>query len=334
MSPGKNDRKKFYTDLKNKVESVYLFYGEEDFLLKEHTDRVLEQALDEEAKDFDFDIYYGNETEGSVIVNAAMSMPMFAKRRVVLVRNGDFLNAKAIKLLAKYSENPSPSTCLILQFNSFKRTEKEKRTLFSNSYAVEARPLYDNQVPGWIKTYIKSQGLTITEKAVQFMQFNIGNSLRNLASEVEKIKLNLGDRNEIKTADVEAVVGVSREYNIFEFCDTIVDRKLNKGLDIQSRMLQLGESPIGMLVMLTRHFIIMLKLKYLLKQNKKRAEIVKELRINPYFVDNYIRQSKNYSTTQLDKVFEHLLTADYQLKTSYQPPKLILETLIFRLMTL
>ena len=313
---------------------LYLFYGEEDFLLHEYSNRVLEIALEEGAEDFDYDLYYGSETEGAVIVNAAMSMPMLASRRIVLVRNAEFLNAKSITLLAKYSQNPSPTTCLILQFKTFKRTQKEQRSLFSNSYSVEARPLYDNQVPGWIKTYIKRQGFLITDEAVNFLHINIGNSLRSLASEVEKIKLNLGERREIKAEDVEAVVGVSREYNVFEFCDTIIERKLNKGLDIQSRMLQLGESPIGMLVMLTRHYTILLKLKYLLHQNKKKKEIVTELRLSPYFIDNYIRQSKLYSSAQLDQVFEHLLTADYQLKTSYQPPKLVMESLIFKLMTL
>ncbi|MDZ7723997.1 MAG: DNA polymerase III subunit delta [candidate division KSB1 bacterium] len=313
---------------------MYLFYGQEDFLLREYTNRVLDVALEEGAEDFDYDIYYGNEADGLAINNAAMSMPMSASRRVVLVRSGEFLNAKSIKLLARYSENPSPSTCLILQFKSFKRTGKEQRTLYTNSYAVEARPLFDNQVPGWIKHYIKQQNLQITDEAVYFLHINIGNSLRNLASEVEKIKLNIGDRREITAADVEAVVGVSREYNVFEFCDTIVERKLSKGLDIQSRMLQLGESPIGMLVMLTRHYTIMLKLKYLLQQNKKKPEIVKELRLSPYFVDNYIRQSQQYTISQLDQVFEHLLTADVQLKTSYQPPRLVMEILIFRLMRL
>ncbi len=313
------------------IAPIYLFYGEEDYLLKEFTEQVKKAALEQGAEDFNFDVYYASDVEGAVVVNAAMSVPMMTERRVVLVKNIQHFKSRSIDLLAAYSERPSPSTCLILVSEKFKSDTPSAKKLKKNSYHIEAKRLYDNQIPGWIKTYLKNQKFSITDGALQLLQVNTGNSLRTICSELDKIKLNLGDRTEITVQDVETVVGISREYNVFEFCDAVVERQIKKSIRIQARMLQLGESPIGLLVMLTRHFTILAKLNTMLRQRQTKPDISKRLKINPYFVDNYIRQARLYSQTQIMRAFELLLEADQQLKMSYQKPGLILENLIFKL---
>ena len=313
------------------IAPIYLFYGEEDFLIQEFTENVKQAALEQGAEDFNFDVFYASDVDGAAVVNAAMSVPMMTERRVVLVKNIQYFKSRSIDLLAAYSGKPSPTTCLILVGDKFKPDSQSAKKLKKNSYHIEARRLYDNQIPGWIKTYLKNQKFTITNDALQLLQVNTGNSLRTICSELEKIKLNIGERSEITISDVETVVGVSREYNVFEFCDAVVERNIKKSVRIQARMLQLGESPIGMLVMLTRHFTILAKLTTMLRQRQNKYDISKGLKVNPYFVDNYIRQARMYSQTQIMRAFELLLEADQQLKMSYQKPGLILENLIFKL---
>ncbi len=316
---------------KGKIDPAYLVFGNEDFLIERTTKQIITHAIEKGGEDFNLDILYGNETDGATIVNLAMSYPMMTNRRVVMVRNIHLLSIPSLELLAKYLRNPSPTTCLIMTASQVDFRKKIYAAIRENSTHVEIKLLYDNKIPDWIRTYLAENKLTISDEALVLIHASIGNSLRRIASEIDKIKLNLSDKNHIEAEDVEAVVGASRQFNVFEFCDAVGSKNIDKGLKILDGMLQFGGVPAGMLVMLNRHFSILAKLKELKTKNYRRDQIAKELKINPFFVDNYTKQTNLYSRSHFDIIFELLLDADYQLKTSYQKPKMIMEMLLLKL---
>ena len=181
---------------------------------------------------------------------------------------------------------------------------------------------------------MKQRGYSISQEAAALLQINVGNSLRRLASEIDKIELLKKDDKTIALEDIETVVGSTKEYNVFEFCDAVAGKDIRKSLRILNRLLELGESPIGILVMLNRHFTIITKAKEMLVKQLPKNEISKILKINHYFVGKYLDQAKKYRRDQLRHIFQQLLTADVHLKTSYQKPKLILESLLLELYSL
>ena len=93
---------------------VYLFYGEEDFLIKKYEAEIKKKALEPGEDDFNLDIFYANEADGAKIINAASSYPIMATRRVVIARNIEQLSATSMQILAKYVQKPSETTCLVL----------------------------------------------------------------------------------------------------------------------------------------------------------------------------------------------------------------------------
>lgn len=320
----------FYAELnEKKISQLYLFYGEEDFLIQQLMEALIKAVLQPGDADFNLDILYGNETDGAAIVNAAMSFPMMAERRLVIVKDFTLLNEKSLQLLLKYAEKPSASTCLCLISAKLGINAAMKR-LKEICKTIEAKRLYDNQVPAWIKSFARERGYGISDQAASLLQINVGNSLRRLSSEIDKIEL-LIKANEITVDDVEAVVGATKEFNVFEFCDAVAGKQLEKSLRILNRLLELGESPVGLLVMLSRHFTIMAKAKELLLKRSTRSAIAKELHINHYFIDKYIQQTQKYRREQLQAIFQLMLTADQHLKSSYQKPKLVIESLLFEI---
>ena len=320
--------------LAGQIEPVYFFYGQEDFLIKRYISEIQTKVLDPADKDFNFDLFFGNESDGAQIVNAATSYPMMAEKRMVIVKEVQLLSTKSLELLENYVSKPLPTTCLVLVADKAppKRSPLEK--IRKSSVSIELKPLYDSQVPDWIRGYLKESNLTITDEALRLLHANTGNSLRTISSEIEKIKLNMGDRNRIELSDVEMVVGTSKQYNVFELCDAVGSRNLKSSLHILDRMIQLGEQPVGILNMLSRHFMILAKIKDLKARRTHDKEIAQKLRIHPYFLGNYVLQANKYNKQQLGRAFELLLSADENLKSSYQKPKMILELLLFKLHSL
>lgn len=322
----------FYKDIKaGHIAPMYVFHGNEEFILKQLTEALLRSALQPSEKDFNLDILYGNETDGATIVNTAMSYPMMAERRVVVVKQFHLLADKDLHLLYKYAEKPSTSSCLLLTSDKLTGLSSALKKLSPPAKIVEAKTLYDNQVPAWVKSHMKERGYTISDEAITLLQVNVGNSLRRLSSELDKIELRLQDTKDISVHDVEQVVGLTKEFNIFEFCDAVAEQNTQKSLRILNRLLELGESPVGILVMLTRHFTIIAKAKEMVIAQTRRDQISKALRINPYFVDKYLKQASKYKRDQLRHVFGMLLKADQYLKRSYQKPRLVLESLLFEI---
>lgn len=310
---------------------VYLFYGEEDFIIEQLCDEIMARALQPEEKDFNLDVFYGNEADAVKIVNIATSYPMMSTRRLVMVKSVETMNAAAMTLLNKYVQRPMESTCLVLTAEKLEGRKSKLHDIQKNAAYVEAKVLYDNQIPDWVRKWVGQYKLTITDEAIRLLQAHSGNTLRTLAVEVDKLRLNLKDRHQIDVADVEQVVGSSKQFNVFELCDAVGTKNLNRSLNILGAMLQNGEQPTALLSMLSRHFFILARLREFKVKKMSDDEAARQLKIHPYFLANYNRQANLYGRDQLKTAFSHLLEADQHLKTSYQKPRLVLETLLFKL---
>jgi len=319
---------------KGKIAPVYFFYGEEKYAIDEATAKVINTTVQDEVKDFNFDIFYASETDSGKILDAAASYPMMAERRTIVVKEIQKLSTTNLSALAKYAESPTPTTCLVLTASKGNLQGKAYTSLKSKTAALEFRPLYDNQVAGWIKQYVEGRGKMISAQATHLLHGYVGNSLLNLANELEKVFLNLEDREQIEAADIQSVVGFSKEFNIFHLLNSVGLRNLKKTLLIVDKLLEHGESPPGIIVRLTNHFATLLKFVELQKQRKSDRELAQVAGVHPYFVKEYKAQARNFTSKQIEKAFTLLIEADGNLKVSYQTPKIIVELLVYKLIKL
>jgi hypothetical protein len=65
------------------------------------TRKLMDKAIDPSLKDFNFNAFYGNESKGVDIVDAAQTLPMFSDRRAVLVKRAELLKARRWRLCCR-----------------------------------------------------------------------------------------------------------------------------------------------------------------------------------------------------------------------------------------
>ena len=244
---------------KKEFAPVYFFFGDEDFLIDEIVDAVVAEGVDPATKGFNLDIIHGSEVNGKDIVSIASSFPMMAERRVVIVKDFDRVSNK--ELVEPYLEHPSPSTSLILIASKPDARKKPYPLLKKNSVGGEFSRLYDNEIPGWIQRRVAQLRRTMTPEAAELLQAYVGNSLREISNQIDKLLIAVGSKPAIEVEDVEAVVGISKEFTVFELTKMVGEKNISRSIEIVERMLDSGESPQLIIVMLTRHFIIMAKLR-------------------------------------------------------------------------
>lgn len=325
-----------YQELLKKIQArqfaaAYFFYGDEDFLMEDAVNRILSTMLDPAAKAFNRDILYGDEVDGAKVVNIASSYPMMANNRAVVVKEVNKLSQDSKELILRYLKHPAATTCLILTSPSIDEQAKFYSKLKELTEWVEFKPLYDSQIPEWIKSYMGSKGKKIFPGAVRLLHGKVGVVLRDLVNEIEKLLLFVDDKERIEEEDVEAVVGIAKHYNIFELSDAVGKMDLKGAVEILERMLDVGESPVSIVAMLTRYFTILWKIKELIQHREPERKIASIVGVHPFFVKDYIAQAQNFSEARITTAFTHLLNADVHLKSSYQKPKIVMDVLIYNL---
>ena len=95
-------------------------------------------------------------------------------------------------------------------------------------------------------------------------------------------------------------------------------------------LLSHGTHPLPILAMISRQFRLIWQAKALSNKNTPKNEIAKRIGAHPFFVGEYISQTKNFSQEDLVYVFERLLEADIEIKSAGRP-RLSIESLIMDL---
>ena len=317
-----------------KILPLYLFFGEEEFLIQEALDLIIDAVVEPGNRDFNFNSLYCKDTSAADIVNLPQTLPFMTEKRLVIAKELDALKAADLEELVPYLKDPSPSTCLVLVSN---QGRYEKKAVVSaveaHGAAVRFYPLLDREVVGWIETRAKSLGVTIQHDAAQYLWQTIGNDLQKIKNELEKVKIYLKDRKAITFDDVKAVVGDFREYSSFDLAAALGQKNTEKALLILSRLLQEGEAPVGLLGSIAWNFRRLLQAKALEAAGMGADEIMKKMRPPVIFhqVAQFKNQMKNYGLDELREAFSVMLAADRALKSSGLHGKLVLERMILRL---
>jgi DNA polymerase-3 subunit delta len=340
MAFGKSRRSDFltYEDFlagakKQGIGTLYLFVGAEDFLIDQCIKHIVDALVPPEMRGFNLDVLYGTRDEAKDVVAHASSYPMMGERRVVLVKEFErlVLAESARDIVARYLQHPLESTCLVLVAAEPDFRRKPFPELKKTATVISCDPLYDNQVPSWIAAMVHARDKEASPEACRLLQAYVGNSLRSIDNELDKLLIYVGDRKEIKEEDIAAVVGASRGFTVFDLQNCIGRKDTKEAITVLGRMMQAGESPQMIIVMLTRFFTTLLKITELKRRQVAESQFAAELRISPYFLRQYIEFQSNFPQGHIERAFHALLAADAALKTSAGDPRIVMDLLVYSL---
>jgi DNA polymerase-3 subunit delta len=294
---------------------LYYLHGEEGYLM----DRVVREAIERlvlpDFKDFNLNIFYGNECRGEEIVETALTLPFFTDRRVIVVKRGDDLSVNALGILSQYLANPSPSTCLIIQGGKIDQRKKFFTDLKKVGELVEFKRLYENQLAPFIRSEVAAHGKKIDGAGVDLLVYLVGNNLQELSSQIEKAAAYVGGQANITVQDVRAIVSATRVRSVFDLTNAVGEKDLASALRVLENLYGEGEAPLLILAMLTRHFRQLWQVRELLDRKTSNTEIGKKAGINPYFLNGIIEQSRNFTVPELRGVFRRMFETDLALKS-------------------
>ena len=319
----------FETALKKGIIPIVCFlYGEESFLVDRAVRLLLDRAIDPSLKDFNYNVFYGNESKGIDIADAAQTLPMFAERRAVLVKRAESLSAAAGEVLLPYIQNPCASTCLIFTGTKVDQRKKFFTELKKHGSLVEFKRVYDNKLPAFIQSESTVHGKPIDSPAADLLAFLIGNNLQELSSQIEKLVVFAGSRPRISLEDVRTVASSSKAFTVFELARYLCVRDLPNALKSLDTLFRNGEETPMMIGALSRHFRQLWRVREMLDLKAAKPDIAREAGINPYFLDDMITQARNFARKDLRNIFNELYRCDLASKTGGGQPYTLMHGLV------
>lgn len=309
---------------------LYLLMGEETFLVQEALHLLKSKCVDPGMADFNCDVFDAGETAAGHVKDAAESLPMMSTRRFVAFRGVDNLKDKDWEELYPLLDNPVDSTTFVLTCEALDKRKKAFKKLTDAAIIVELKRPYDNQVPDWIEYLAFRQELQVNREAAQLLKQFVGTNLTELNNEISKLKDYLGERKMIEAKDVLQVVSQTRVDRIFDLTDAIGRRDRATALHSLANLLEHGQSEVGILAMITRHFRILGQLKEGQREGLQGTRLSTKAGIPQFLLTQYLEQIRLWDESKIEKTFHVLQDTDRALKSSSVPPHVWLENFVLK----
>ena len=273
---------------------VYFLTGDEPYFIDMISDTIENEALDEADRAFNQIVVYGRDVDVETIANHARSFPMMGELMVVIVKEAQ--DVKNLEEFEKYLETIPDTTVLVFVYK-YKKFDKRKtlaKKIDKMGVWFESKKLYDSNIPGWIQTYLKGEGYSITPKATQMLADFLGTDLHKIANELKKLTIALPKNKSIDDADVERNIGISKDYNVFELQNAIGSRDVLKANRIVNYFGDNGKDNPLLVTAITLYGYFTKLIKLHCTQDKSQGNLASVLGVSPFFVRDYLAASKNY----------------------------------------
>lgn len=297
------------------IKPIYFLMGEEPYYIDKLTEYIEQNILTEEEKGFNQMVLYGKDVSVEEITSSARRYPMMADRQVVVVREAQELS-RTIDKLESYAENPQHTTVLVFAYK-YKTLDKRKKItklLAKSGVVFESKKLYDNQVGDWIKRVLSGKGYPIEPKAIAMLVEYLGNDLSKISNELDKLAIVLPQGSVISPKVIEDNIGISKDYNVFEFRKAIGERDQLKAYKIADYFAHNPkDNPLVMTTGLVFGFFSQL-LQYHGLKDKSPGNASRVLKVNPYFMKDYDIALRNYPMKKVSAIVGTLRSIDVKSK--------------------
>jgi len=322
--------KELQQDIESKnFRKLYLFFGEERFLVSLYERRIRGAVLDGATyADMNVSLLEGRTVGSNDILMASATLPFMASRRLVIVRDsGLFASGRKQESedVAKLFEGLPQSTTLIFVEEEVDRRLKIHKKAVEHGFVADFSTPSESQLLAWVERELKKAGKSIRREDASLILRYAEYSMFAISSEMEKL-VAFAEGGHITQEDIEAVCIKPGDARIFELIDAVVAGDYPKAM---VRLEGLTDThPLVVITMLARQFRIILLCGDCAKRGMQPGEIARATALRPFQVSSALRQAKGFEPAELARRIEYCAQADYAIKTGQMADHLALELLI------
>lgn len=287
---------------KGEFKSVYLLYGEEEYLKKQYRDRLKNAIAGDDTMNYSY--YDSDNASVKDIIDVCETLPFFAQKRLVIMENTGFLKSSNDEL-ADYIKHIPDYLVVVMVEKDVDKRNKVYKAVDSVGYICEMKPQTTVTLEKWIAGLLAKDNLKISREACDLILDKTGAGMDYIRQETEKLVSYCQGRDVVTVEDVEKVCATQTTSHIFDMISAIANKKQQQALDLYYDLLELKEPPMRILYLIVRQFNGILQVKDLMSRGISGKEIASKIGAEPFVVGKYQAQAKYFEmNTLLDALNE------------------------------
>lgn len=287
---------------------IYLLYGDEPYYIDELSDYLTEHVLSDIEKELNLSVMYGRDSTASQVVNYCRQFPMVGEKQLVVLREAQDMDINKkeenLNFLLSYAGNPQQSTLLVICYKYKAPPAKLLKVLVASEKAVvlESKRKHESDMPAWIANQVKSSGYSISDKAANMLVEYLGTNLEKVNNELGKLYINHPKTKVITEEVIEMYIGISKDYNIFEFQKAIAKKNILKVNQIANYFaLNPNENSLFKTIPMLFTFFSKVLLIHSLPDKSEYA-VMSKAKLTPYNKQDYFDAYHNYNARKVQDI--------------------------------
>lgn len=337
----KLQEKTFWKNIKSEqFLPVYLVMGNEDYLKQKYIKLLVDRAVPEGLRGFNYHQLDGDTMTMEDLANAVEALPAMSPRTCVLVHDLDFAALKENDKEALLDLLSDPlDTCVLIFWQDtkgFPRNTKIMKNLYKAidkaGAVVELNKRDRRSLVKFIASECKKRDRVISTQTAEYLLDSVGEDMSNLTSEVEKL-CNYSQQ-EITRQDIDDICIKSLEATAFQMIDALMAGNYDRVFQSIAILFEQRTEPMMILGALVSTYSDMYRVKVAVNSGGTPYDLKKlfpQTYKSDFRLQNAARRSKRFSTRALRRSLEILSKADTTLKSTSEDTRTVFEKLLVEL---
>ena len=324
-----------------KLNSLYLLYGEELFLLESSLKKI-KTLFGECIKGINYILIDEQNVENII---SDIETPSFGyEKKLIIARNTGLFKKEGKKKISDISKLKDKLTqyidknikiideSVVLVFVEDEVDNKSEiyKTIDENGVVCKFDFQKPIQIEQRIKSICNSYKVQIDSQTIKYFIECCGTNMQDLINEIRKLIEYAGENGTIKKDDIDKLSIKKLESVIFDLTDNLGKKDITSALQILNNLIYAKEPLAKILVTLYNHFKKLYITKVALNTNKDLASSL-NLKPNQMFLTTkYKVQSKYFSENDLRNILQELCDLDYNFKSGKIDLQVGMETILCR----
>jgi DNA polymerase-3 subunit delta len=304
---------------------LYLFHGEESYLIEQAVDRVRRRT----GKGTAVRTFFVGEDSLDRILETWGVPSLFTATNLVVLKRAERLKAADRERLEREADfRDTTQPLIVCAQGRVDVAQKFFERCAKVGFVAEFRPPFANQVPAWAQRFARERKVNLTEDAATLLADLVGTDLFALANEMDKLAAFVMPKSDIDADAVITCVGQLPTSTVFDLADALGRRDRQKALALLRHVLVNEHDALPVLQALVGHFRRLWRVKELLAGGAPEFQIERATGLRGMRLRAMLSQCRLFSVADLRGLFHYAAGMDLTFKTSRLSSAALFDALI------
>lgn len=316
---------------------LYVFHGEEVFLLHHYLGQMKKLILDPLTESFNFHRLNAETFDTRALADAVENLPMMADRTLIQVDDIDLFKlpeGDRTRIAELLGDIPDYCTVIFTYITTPWKPDKRLKKLWEaidkNGLVVEFAKQDQRDLVAWVTRHFAAREKRISSELCAYLIDITGGTMTALSGEIDKICAYSGTA-EIKKSDIDAVTEPVLDAVVFQMTDLLSQGRYGDALQKLKQLLKMQQEPLAILGAVGSNFRRIGTARVLLDHGKNASDMQRLCGIPDYPARKTMESARRISPAFCKRASELVLDTDYKMKTSYDDSERLLELLLMAL---